>query len=141
MRISYWSSYVCSSDLALHPEDFVARAKAVVLVATAARVLGRPVPARIIEALMGDQRADWSRRGWVGRATTRRSLGKVARSAHIDATLQGFAATSGAARAGFLHAMAGMDLRAGLGDIARSEEPRVGKGCVSPFRYRGWPVH
>src|SRR3546814_16438389 len=67
---------------------------------------------------MGDQRADWSRRGWVGRATTRRSLGKVARSAHIDATLQGFAETSGAARAGFLHAMAGMDLRAGLGDIA-----------------------
>src|SRR3546814_14713370 len=68
-------------------------------------------------ALMGDQRADWSRRGWVGRATTRRSLGKVARSAHIDATLQGFAETSGAARAGFLHAMAGMHLRAGLGDI------------------------
>src|SRR3546814_20933293 len=67
---------------------------------------------------MGDQRADWSRRGWVGRATTRRSLGKVARSAHIDATLQGFAETSGAARAGFLHAMASMDLRAGLGAIA-----------------------
>src|SRR3546814_10620837 len=67
------------SYAALHHEDFVARAKAVVLVATAARVLGRPVPARIIEALMGDQRADWSRRGWVGRATTRRSLGKVAR--------------------------------------------------------------
>src|SRR3546814_2353856 len=58
------------SYAALHHEDFVARAKAVVLVATAARVLGRPVPARIIEALMGDQRADWSRRGWVGRATT-----------------------------------------------------------------------
>src|SRR3546814_6824305 len=49
------------SYAALHHEDFVARAKAVVLVATAARVLGRPVPARIIEALMGDQRADWSR--------------------------------------------------------------------------------
>src|SRR3546814_15880643 len=88
------------SYAALHHEDFVARAKAVVLVATAARVLGRPVPARIIEALMGDQRADWSRRGWVGRATTRRSPGKVGLSAPLAATPPRFVDTSRAAPLG-----------------------------------------
>ncbi len=94
-----------------HPDDFAERVQAVVLVATAARVLGRVVPARAIERLMGEGRSEWTRRGAVGRRMARGALGQHAQRAHVDLTLEGLAGTSGVARAGFLAAMAAMDLR------------------------------
>lgn len=48
----------------------------------------------------------------------RRALGTQARRNHIEVTLAGLAGTTGVARAGFLTAMASMDLRAGLERIA-----------------------
>jgi pimeloyl-ACP methyl ester carboxylesterase len=94
-----------------HPEDFAARARAVVLVATAARTLGRALPVAAVERLMGEGRAEWTRRGAVGRRMARGALGQQARRAHVDLTLEGLASTTGVARAGFLVAMAAMDLR------------------------------
>jgi pimeloyl-ACP methyl ester carboxylesterase len=51
----------------------------------------------------------------MGRRMVRGSLGPQARPEDVDLTLEGFATTTGWARAGFLVAMASMDLRpAGL---------------------------
>jgi non-heme chloroperoxidase len=94
-----------------HPGDFAARARAVVLVATAARTLGRVVPLAAVERILGEGRAEWTRRGAVGRRVARGALGRQARRAHVDLTLEGLASTTGAARSGFLVAMAAMDLR------------------------------
>ncbi len=106
------------SYAAEHPEHFAERARGVVLVATAARVLGRTVPGRVVHRAMGDGRQEWLRRGRVGRVMVRRSLGPQAHRSHIDLTLETFAATTGVARVGYLVAMTGMDLRGGLGHIA-----------------------
>ena len=101
-----------------HPDDFRARIRGVVLVATAARTLGRPLPPELVERFLGDGRADWTRRGAVGRRMVRGAVGQRPQRAHIDLTLEGFAAATGAARAGFLVAMAAMDLRAAGTTIA-----------------------
>lgn len=114
------------SYAALHEADFVERVAGVVLVATAAKVVSRPVPAAVIDRLLADGRAEWTRRGRIGRATVRRSVGTRARRAHVEATLEAFAATPGAARAGFLSAMVAMDLREGLGDLAVPATVMVG---------------
>jgi pimeloyl-ACP methyl ester carboxylesterase len=55
---------------------------------------------------------EWTRRGAMGRRMVRGSLGEQALPDHLDLTLEGFATTTGWARAGFLVAMASMDLRA-----------------------------
>ncbi|MEQ1786583.1 MAG: alpha/beta fold hydrolase [Acidimicrobiales bacterium] len=94
-----------------HPADFAERVRAVVLVATAARVLGRPLPAAAVNRLMADGRAEWTRRGTVGHRLARGALGQQASREHVALTLEGLAATTGTARAGFLVAMASMDLR------------------------------
>lgn len=94
-----------------HPDGFAARARAVVLVATAARTLGRALPVAAVERILGEGRAEWTRRGAVGRRVARGALGQQARRAHVDLTLEGLASTTGVARAGFLVAMAAMDLR------------------------------
>lgn len=96
-----------------HPEHFAAHARAVVLVSTAARVLGRPVPSRLLNMALGEG-LEWTRRGRVGRAMVRRSIGQQARRSHIDLTLEGFANTTPAARVGYLVAMAAMDLRTAI---------------------------
>lgn len=93
------------------PEHFHRHVRGAVLVATAARTLGRDVPARLVHGLMGDGSPEWTRRGPVGRRMVRRSIGKPARRSHIQATLDAFAATTGNARAGYLVAMSSMDLR------------------------------
>jgi pimeloyl-ACP methyl ester carboxylesterase len=106
------------SYAAEHADDFSHRVRGVVLVATAARTLGRAVPARVVERLLGEGRADWTRRGAVGRRMVRGAIGQRPQRAHVDLTLEGFAAASGAVRAGFLLAMAAMDLRAAGATIA-----------------------
>jgi non-heme chloroperoxidase len=93
------------------PEDFAARVRGVVLVATAARTLGRAVPLALVERVLGDGRAEWTRRGAAGRRMVRGALGERASRSHVDLTLEGVASAAGQARAGFLVAMAAMDLR------------------------------
>ena len=123
------------SYAALHPDDFADRARAVVLVATAARTLGPTLPGRVVHRALGDGRQEWTRRGRVGRAVVRGSIGQDARRAHIDLTLETFAGTTGVARAGFLVAMAAMDLRAGLAHIAVPTTVLVGtRDMLTPVR-------
>lgn len=105
------------SYLTEHPVDFKDRVRGVVLVATAAKVLGRAIPVALATRLMGDGALEWSRRGTLGYAMARRSLGRGARRADVELTLDGLARTTGLARAGFLTAMSGMDLQAGLAAI------------------------
>jgi pimeloyl-ACP methyl ester carboxylesterase len=102
------------SYLTEHPVDFKERVRGIVLVATAAKVLGRALPVALATRLMGDGALEWSRRGTVGYAMARRSLGRGARRADVELTLDGLARTTGLARAGFLAAMSGMDLHEGL---------------------------
>lgn len=96
-----------------HPQHFAARAEGVVLVATAARTLGRALPASMVDLLMGEGRSEWSRRGRLGYRMARGAHGADARREHVLLTLEGMAATHGIVRAGFLSAMSTMDLRTG----------------------------
>lgn len=118
-----------------HPEHFAERVRGVVFVATAARVLGRPVPERIIERALGDGRQEWTRRGRVGRAVVRRSIGQQPRRAHVEQTLESFASTTGIARAGYLAAMAAMDQRLALAGITVPTTVLVGtRDLLTPPR-------
>jgi len=112
------------SYAAEHPDDFARRVRGVVLVATAARTLGRALPAAVVERLLGEGRAEWTRRGAVGRRMVRGAIGQRPQRSHIDLTLEGFAAAAGPARAGFLVAMASMDLR-GAGETIGAVPTRV----------------
>ena len=109
-----------------HPDHFADRARAVVLVATASRTLGRAVPSRVIHGALGEGSREWTRRGRVGRAMVRGSIGQQPRRAHIDLTLETFAATTGTARAGYLLAMLAMDLRPCLEQITVPATVMVG---------------
>src|SRR5690606_35117694 len=82
-----------------HPEHFASHVRGAVLVATAARTLGREVPARAVHALLGDAGPEWTRQGAVARRMVRRTIGNPARRSHVQATLDAFAATTGNARA------------------------------------------
>lgn len=104
------------SYAAEHPEHFKEHVRGIVLVATAARVLGREVPLAAVDRILGDRYPTWAGRGAVGRAFVRAALGRAAHRAHVDMTLDGWSSTTGYARAGFLSAMAGMDLREALRD-------------------------
>ena len=130
------------SFLTEHPVEFKERVRGVVLVATAAKVLGRAIPPSLATRLMGEGALEWSRRGSVGYVMARRSLGRGARRADVELTLDGLARTNGIARAGFLAAMAGMDLHAGLqaidvpttvlvGNRDRLTPPRLARELVS----------
>jgi pimeloyl-ACP methyl ester carboxylesterase len=104
------------SYAAEHPVDFKERVRAVVLVATAAQTVGRALPAAAIDRLLGDRYPAWAGRGALGRALVRGSIGQTPQRAHVELTLDGWARTTGYARAGFLTAMASMDLRTSLRD-------------------------
>jgi non-heme chloroperoxidase len=104
------------SYAAEHPDHFKEHVGGIVLVATAARVLGREVPLVVVDRLVGDRYPAWAAQGAVGRSIVGRALGDAAQRAHVDLTLDGWASTSGYARAGFLTALAGMDLREALRD-------------------------
>ncbi len=101
-----------------HPDDFAQRVRGVVLASTAARVLGRPLPSAVVERLMGDRPGGWSRQGLIGRRMVRGAVGRDPQREHLDLTLHGIVTTTAAARAGFLVAMAGMDLRPAGATIA-----------------------
>src|SRR5690606_32791156 len=67
--------------------------------------------------LLGDGRAEWTRRGAVGRRLVAGAIGRPRRRSHVEATLDAFAATTGMARAGYLVAMSSMDLRGCLPNL------------------------
>lgn len=118
-----------------HPDQFAERIQGVVFVATAARILGRPVPGLILDRTLGDGRQEWTRRGRVGRAVVRGSLGQQPRRAHLEQTLESFASTTGVARAGYLAAMAAMDQRAALANITVPTSVLVGtRDVLTPPR-------
>jgi non-heme chloroperoxidase len=123
------------SYAAEHPVDFKERTRGVVLVATAAKVARRSAPPALIGRLMDEGSNEWSRRGAVGYALARRSLGRTPRRADVELTLDGLARTSGIARAGFLVAMSGMDLREALGSIGVPVTVVVGtRDRLTPLR-------
>ena len=118
-----------------HPEHFAERAEGLVLVATAARVIGRPLPVGLVNRLMDDGRSEWTRRGRVGHRMARGALGAQARRDHVALTLESLAATPGSVRAGFLLAMAEMDLRTGNAAIAVPTTILVGtRDALTPPR-------
>lgn len=122
------------SYAAEHPEHFAEHVQGVVLVATAARILGRPVPGRILNAALGDGH-EWTRRGRIGRAVVRGSIGQQPRRSHVDLTLDGFANTTPIARAGYLTAMAAMDLRHALETVSVPSAVLVGtRDVLTPPR-------
>lgn len=104
------------SYAAEHPQHFKEHVRGIVLVATAARVLGREVPLAAVDRIVGDRYPAWAGRGIVGRTLVRGALGRAAQRAHVDLTLDCWTSTTGYARAGFLSALAGMDLREALRD-------------------------
>ncbi|MDQ2650011.1 MAG: alpha/beta hydrolase [Actinomycetota bacterium] len=96
-----------------HPDVVRARVRGIALVATAAKVVPRPMPAAAIEAVLGDRAIGGWFRGPAGVRMVRGALGQVAHRAHVEATRDHFIDTVAAARTGFLVAMSQMDLRPG----------------------------
>lgn len=115
------------SYAAEHPVHFKEHVRGVVLVSTAARTIGRALPFGVVDRVLGDRYPTWAGRGVVGRAIVRGSLGAARQRAHVDLTLDGWARTSGYARAGFLVAMASMDLTAALRDTSIPATVMVGQ--------------
>lgn len=109
-----------------HPGVVVDRARALVLVSTAARLLGYAVPASVVELLLGDWLVHRIARGSIGLVIARSAVGRGPRLAHIELTRDCLVATTAPARAGFLVGMSAMDLRAGLGSIALPTTVLVG---------------
>jgi pimeloyl-ACP methyl ester carboxylesterase len=95
------------------PEELRKRARAVVLVATAAKIVQRAVPAAAIEAVLGDRTLGSWFRGPAGIRMCRGALGESAHRSHVTATRDHFIDTLAAARTGFLVSMSAMDLRPG----------------------------
>lgn len=97
-----------------HPDDAVERVSGVVLVATAARTLGRALPAFVAETAMGDVWLARVKETRLGHAMVRRSLGRRSVDEHAELVHDLLHATPPASRVACLLAMASMDLRAGL---------------------------
>ena len=96
-----------------HPDELRKRVRAVVLVATAAKVVQRAVPAAAIDAVIGERTIGSWFRGPAGIRFSRGALGEVAHRSHVAATRDHFIDTLAAARTGFLVGMTAMDLRPG----------------------------
>ncbi|QGG94033.1 hypothetical protein GH723_02325 [Actinomarinicola tropica] len=93
-----------------HPADAAGRLAGAVLVATAARTVGRDLPAVLAERVLGDLSPAWTRTGRIGTSLARRSLGAGAHPAHAVAVRDLLHATPGSVRVACLLAMARMDL-------------------------------
>ncbi len=123
------------SYAAEHPGHFKEHVRGAVLVSTAARTIGRALPFLVIDRVLGDRYPAWARRGVLGRSIVRGSLGAARQRAHVELTLDGWARTSGYARAGFLVAMAGMDLTTALRDTSIPATVMVGqRDTLTPVR-------
>src|SRR5690606_27457343 len=120
------------------PDHFAEHVSGVVLVATAARTLGRALPVGVAERLFGDTSPAWTRSGRIGQRMARGALGRVAHPNHVAVTLEGLVSTKGVARAGVLEAMAPMDLRPALANIDVPTTVLVGSRdrLTPPYRAR-----
>lgn len=128
-----------------HPADAGERLAAAVLVATAARTLGRALPAVLAERVLGDLGFGWVRTGRPGSLVARGSLGRRAVRDHAVVVRDTLAATPGEVRVRCLLAMAEMDLRPGLAGQAIPATILVGtRDLLTPLRsarslQRAWP--
>jgi len=124
-----------------HPE----RVAGVVLVATAARVLGRALPGLLAERVIGDAAPAFTRRGRTGTLLARGALGRSAVPGHAAFVCGTLDATAGPVRAGCLLAMARMDLAPGLAGATVPATILVGsRDLLTPPRLaralqRAWP--
>lgn len=124
-----------------HPE----RVAGVVLVATAARVLGRALPGLLAERAIGDAAPAFTRRGRTGTLLARGALGRSAVPSHAAFVCGTLDATAGPVRVSCLLAMARMDLRPGLAGAAVPATILVGsRDLLTPPRLaralrRAWP--
>jgi pimeloyl-ACP methyl ester carboxylesterase len=100
-----------------HPEVVAARVRGIVLVATGAHVLPRPLPGLVVDSVLGDLALRPLAGGMIGLALVRGSVGRTPHRAHVEATRDAFFATSAKARSGFLTAISSMDYRRGLTGI------------------------
>jgi pimeloyl-ACP methyl ester carboxylesterase len=99
-----------------HPDVVRDRVRGIALVSTAAQAVPRPLPAGIVNRVLGDRSSRIFAKRSVG--LSRGAVGVQAFESHVRATGDAFAATSGAARAGFLVGISRMDYRGGLASIA-----------------------
>jgi pimeloyl-ACP methyl ester carboxylesterase len=100
-----------------HPDVLAQRAKAVVLVATAASGLARGRGDRAAGRVVASPALDRVMQSPVGHALVRGSVGKAVRRHHLTLTRDLFVACPPDARRGLLTAMQAMDLREGIASI------------------------
>jgi pimeloyl-ACP methyl ester carboxylesterase len=100
-----------------HPEVVEERAKAIVLVATAASGLGRGSGDAAAARAVGARVVDRALRSPVGHALVRGSVGQAVRRHDLVTTRDLFVACSGEVRSQWLEAMLSMDLRGGIAGI------------------------
>lgn len=126
-------------------QDEPDRVAAVVLVATAARVLGRALPGVLAERAIGDASPAFTRQGRTGALLARGAFGRSPGPGHADFVCSTLGATAGPVRAGCLSAMARMDLRPGLAAAAVPATILVGsRDLLTPPRLaralqQAWP--
>lgn len=108
-------------SLAVHHPDVVAgRARALVLVSTAAGGLGRGAPGAnaVAARMVGSPLLERAMRGRFGHALVRGAVGRSVVRDHLVLTRDLFVACPSDARSGWLTAMLGMDLRDGITGIS-----------------------
>lgn len=122
---------------ARYPEQ-AAAARALVLVSTAARVLGRPLPSVLVDGAFG-KRSPLSGGRRVGTAMVRPAFGSNAHRANLRLVRDCLRATPGPVSASCLRAMGAMDLRAGVASVGVPTTVVVGSRDVltPPWLARG----
>lgn len=100
-----------------HLSVLAERARAIVLVSTAASGLGRGRPDTVAQRVVGSAALERLMRSPVGHAFVRGAVGKSVRRNHLTLTRDLFVACDPATRAGWLSAMQAMDLREGIARI------------------------
>jgi len=110
-----------------HPEVAAERAKAIVLVATAASTLSQgPRRDALAQRVLGSRVVDRALASRMGHAWIRGAVGKGPRRSHLVTTRDLVASCPPATRAGWLAAMAAMDLRDGIAGISVPTTVMVG---------------
>lgn len=121
------------------------RVAGVVLVATAARVLGRALPGLLAERVIGDTAPAFARQGRTGTLLARGALGRSAAPGHAAFVRGTLESTAGRVRVSCLLAMARMDLAPGLAEAATPATILAGsRDLLTPPRLaralqRAWP--
>ena len=101
---------------ARYPEQ-AAAARALVLVSTAARVLGRPLPSALVGGVFG-RRSPLSGGGRLGSLVVRPAFGRTAHREDLRLMYDCLSATPVPVSAACLRAMGAMDLRAGVASVS-----------------------